>query len=299
MSQSLEKKPSLLASLQESQNLHWAIRKDQAGYTVLANRLRGMIGTDMPASEKNRTLMACRLAPILRRRGCRSYQEYEQFLRGGEREALQEFVSTLTTHTTDFYRESQHFSLIPQVFQKVKEAKRVTGRPELRVWCAAASTGQEPFTMLISLLEAGLSPTGGMLKFLASDVDRGALVTASRGRYTVPQMAKVPQSLRDRYFDYEVRPPEPTYVVKPYFRRLITFAEFNLFKYPYPFQFPFDIVFCRNVLIYFDLSTGQRVVDRIAQAMALGGFLFVGHSETGFVKNRKLKAVAAAVYQRT
>jgi chemotaxis protein methyltransferase CheR len=289
--------PKLLpryATLQEAQSLHRNVRRDHSGYDRLAARLNALIGVDMPASEKNRTLMACRLAPLLRRHGCESYSQYELLLKGGDQEMIREFISTLTTHTTDFYREGQHFKLIPSVLRQLETTKLTDGRPELRVWCAAASTGQEPYTLLFSLLEAGVRPAPWSLKFLASDIDRAALLGATNGVYSADQLAKVPAQVRSRYFD----PQSAGLTVRENYRKLITFAEFNLATPKYPFKYPFDVIFCRNVLIYFNHESGRAVVDRLVDALAPGGFLFVGHSETGFVRNRKLRTVAPAVFQK-
>jgi chemotaxis protein methyltransferase CheR len=283
-------------TLQEAHSLHQTVRRDLAGYDRLAARLNSLIGVDMPASEKNRTLMACRLAPLLRRHGCENYSQYEMILMTGDPEATREFISSLTTHTTDFYREGQHFSLLPTVVRQLEQDKQTRGRPELRVWCAAASTGQEPYTLLFTLLESGVRAAPWSLKFLASDIDRGALLRAANGTYTADQTAKIPDPVRARYFE----PPEidGTLTVRGNYKRLITFAEFNLAASKYPFQYPFDIIFCRNVLIYFSHDSGKVVVDRLVEALAPGGFLFLGHSETGFVKNRKLRVVAPAVFQK-
>ncbi len=296
MAKPLTKSPGRYSSLQEAGILHQTVRRDHAGYDRLAARLNSLIGVDMPASEKNRTLMACRLAPLLRRHGCENYSQYELILMTGDPEATREFISSLTTHTTDFFREGQHFKLLPTVVRQLEQAKQTRGRPELRVWCAAASTGQEPYTLLFSLLEAGVRAAPWSLRFLASDIDRAALLIAATGTYTADQTAKIPPPVRNRYF--EPAQSDGTLTVRENYQRLITFAEFNLATKKFPFQHPFDILFCRNVLIYFNHESGKAVVDRLVGALAPGGFLFVGHSETGFVRNRELRSVAPAVFQK-
>ena len=196
MSILVEKRRGPLASLHESQSMHWSIRKDVHGYEKLAARLRTLIGVDMPPTEKNRTLMACRLAPLMRRHRCENYGQYDALLQRGRQEVVREFISTLTTHTTDFFRESQHFRFFPYILRDIETRKLRAGRPEIRVWCAAASTGQEAFTMLISILESGTRAGSWALKFLASDIYRAAIVKASIGWYSVYDMEKVPGGVR-------------------------------------------------------------------------------------------------------
>lgn len=282
----------------DPRNLHWVVRDDATGYAALARRLKALIGVDMPATDKNRVLMACRLAPLMRKTGCGSYAEYDQLLAQANASHLRDFIGALTTHTTDFFRESRHFDFFAEILPKIAAAKRRDARPELRVWCAAASSGQEPYTMLFSLYETYPALRSWDLKFLATDIDRVPLLKAQAGRYTHQEMRKVPQSIRTRYFEPRRARGLQEQVVREAYRKLITFAEFNLARAPYPFQHPFDIIFCRNVLIYFDHFNGAEVVDRLVAALRPGGYLFVGHAETGFIHNRQLNPVAPSVFQK-
>lgn len=279
------------------QTSHQGMRADLKGFTLLAERLRGLTGVDLVASEKNLTLMACRLGPLMRRLGTSTYTEYDRVLRGGEGGVVREFISIMTTHTTDFYRESQHFDLFGKLIEPLLKAKRTQRNPELRVWCAAASSGQEAYSMLFQLLEACPTLVHWTVPFLASDIDRGLLLKAAAGKYTEQEMAKVPQGVREKYFDRKAA-GQTGATVRSQYRKKITFAEFNLAIPKYPFQHAFDIVFCRNVLIYFSQADGVAVVDRLAENIAPGGYLFLGHAEMGFVKTKLLKAVAPAVFQK-
>ncbi len=282
----------------DPRNLHWVVRDDVQGYAALAQRLKALIGVDMPPTEKNRVLMACRLAPLMRRAACGSYAEYDRLLSRSNPDQLRDFIGALTTHTTDFFRESRHFDFFAEILPKIAASRRRETRPELRVWCSAASSGQEAYTMLFSLYETYPALRSWDLKFLATDIDRVPLLKAVSGRYTDQEMRKVPQSIRSRYFEPRRAKGSQEHVVREVYRKLITFAEFNLAKVPYPFQHPFDIIFCRNVLIYFDHFNGAEVVDRLVAALRPGGYLFVGHSETGFIHSRFLTPVAPSVFQK-
>jgi chemotaxis protein methyltransferase CheR len=278
--------------------LHEVLQKDEKGYKVLSDLLRQLSGIHMPVNDKNLTLMACRLAPLFKRRGVESYQTYLNLLRTKDSQVLHEFVEALTTNTTEFFREAQHFDLFPQVLKVIMDRKRAENSQEIRAWCAAASTGQEPYTILMTLLETIPSAVSWKIKMLASDIDRAALMTASQGLYRATQLKNVNEPLLKKYFTLAENGPNPLYKVKKFLREPAVFAEFNLATVPYPFRYPFDIVFCRNVLIYFETEMGREVVNRIVNSMAVGGYLFIGHSETGMVRSSRLKMEANAVYRR-
>jgi chemotaxis protein methyltransferase CheR len=294
----LKKKKFFQQLRPDQMNLHEKLQLDDKGYRVLADALRQLSGIHMPVNQKNMTLMACRLAPLFRELKIDSYQVYLQRLRTKNPVFLQEFVGALTTNTTEFFREAQHFDLFPQVVSSLLTQKRDQNKQEIRVWCAAASTGQEPYTILMTLLEALPNAVSWKLRFLATDIDREALQRAANGVYKATELKNVNEPLQKKYFTIQEPGPNPIHRVKKSLKENIRFAEFNLTTNPYPFQFPFDIVFCRNVLIYFETEMGREIVNRIVESMAVGGFLFVGHSETGMVRSNKLKMEANAVYKR-
>lgn len=279
--------------------LHEKLQADDKGYRVLADALRQSSGIHMPLNEKNLTLMACRLAPLFKEIRIDSYQTYLNHLRSRDPKVLKQFIEAMTTNTTEFFREAQHFDLFPQVVSKLIERKRNEHQMEIRVWCAAASTGQEPYTILMTLIEALPGAISWNIKMLASDIDGEALQKAARGYYKATELKNVNEALLKKYFTLVESGPNPMYRVKKSLREHVTFAEFNLSTEVYPFQFPFDIVFCRNVLIYFETEMGRTVVNKMVKSMAVGGYLFVGHSETGMVRTTDLTMEANAVYKRT
>ena len=223
-----------------------------------------------------------RLSRRLRETGHRSFAEYLQWLEratGPQAEAeWQEFVNALTTNLTAFFREEHHFRLLAEELRR-----RGTARP-LRLWCNAASTGEEPYSLAMTVCDT-LGP-GAPVRILASDIDTRVLATASRGVYAEDARGLSPDLLK-RHFLRGTGRNAGFIRVKPEVARLVEFRPFNLMSTHWSLGEPFDIVFCRNVMIYFDAPTQRRVLQRIHQVMKPGGLLFVGHSEN-FTDSRDL-----------
>ncbi len=267
---------------------------DEHGYHKLAAWLKSQAGIHMPPTPKNFTLMASRLSKIMSKLGIDSYAQLYQKLQQGDRDVQKAFIEALTTNKTEFFREAHHFEILPGIAQNLLKRKG-----ELRIWCAAASRGHEPYSILFTLLESGLDPFKHRLKFLASDIDQTVLAEASKGVYRAEEVTDVPGSMRDRYM-VKMRDTGrgDRWMVRDELRQLITFAPFNLVEFPYSFQHKFDIIFCRNVLIYFDRDTVTRVKEHLAQVLAPDGYLFIGHSETGSARVSTLQTIEAAVFKK-
>jgi chemotaxis protein methyltransferase CheR len=244
--------------------------------------------------------MASRLTPVLKKHGCESYRQYLKLVESSNESYIREFISAMTTNTTHFFREDRHFEYLKAILPQIINKKRRQGSHEIRIWCAASSTGQEAYSILFTLLESFTEINRWSLRFLASDIDTNALEFASQGRYSLREITGLAPDLRKKYCLEEPGKDlgEPVFHVLPQLRKKIVFSEFNLLSPSYPFQFPFDIIFCRNVLIYFNRTTSKGVVDRLKQSLDIGGYLFVGHTESGFVDHRILKQVSSSVYKR-
>lgn len=298
--------------INDSQTLLHELQSDNRGFEQLAGVLKSMTGINLPLNSKNLSLMASRLNPILRDRGLSDYREFFQLISGNNKKAIDEFIEAMTTNTTYFFREPQHFDLLTKlVAARLKEDPYYgRGSDEIRMWCSASSTGQEPYTILMTLLETFSKSIGPQLlpqystipdinlKFLATDIDREVLTKASMGKYSDKEIEGISEPLLQKYFTSQSVLDESFFIVKKELRNLIKFAQFNLLDEPYPFKYPFDYIFCRNVLIYFDAETTRKVVDRLALALRPGGILFLGHSESGMVRCRHLKTIGSAAYQR-
>ena len=233
-----------------------------------------------------------RLSRRLRETGHRSFGDYLQWLEqaaGPSAESeWQEFINCLTTNLTSFFREEHHFTLLAQAL------KQRAGRP-LRIWCNAASTGEEPYSLVMTAVEAlGASAN---VKILASDIDTKVLATASRGVYSAESRGLSPDRLKQHFLRGRGA-NEGNIRVKPELARLVEFRTFNLMSTQWSLGEPFDIVFCRNVMIYFDAPTQLKVLERMHRVMRNDGLLFVGHSEN-FTEARQLfRLRGKTVYER-
>jgi len=234
-----------------------------------------------------------RLARRLRENGRRSFAEYLDVLERGTGDAgeaeWQEFVNCLTTNLTAFFREEHHFHALAQ------DLRDRQGQP-VRVWCNAASTGEEPYSLAMTAAEAMGTPTASRL--LATDIDTRVLATARRGVYEAGARGLDPERLR-RHFLRGTGTNAGYIRVRPELARLIDFRPFNLVAGDWhTLGEPFDIVFCRNVMIYFDAATQRSVLERIHGAMVPGGRLYVGHSEN-FTDARDLfRLRGKTIYER-
>lgn len=240
------------------------------------DRVRGLIygkaGISLNPSKRN--MVYSRLMRRLRALGCSDFKSYLDALERGPADApeWQEFVNSLTTNLTSFFREAHHFPVLADF------AQRRAHRGPMRVWCCAASTGEEPYTLAITLMEAfkTLKPP---VAILATDIDTSVLGKAQRGVYPEEVVAKLDPQLLKRYFLRGRGANSGLACVRPELRELITFRPMNLLDERWPQDAPFDAIFCRNVMIYFDKNTQYKVLHKLAARLRDDGLLFVGHSE--------------------
>jgi chemotaxis protein methyltransferase CheR len=215
-----------------------------------------------------------RLSRRLRELRLNSFDRYLDDLQrqGPECDEWQEFVNALTTNLTAFFRESHHFPILSAHLQQCR------GRGPLHVWCCAASTGEEPYSLAMTARDA-LGSAGAETHILATDIDTKVLETAQRGVYPLEAVERLDRRLLQRYFQRGRRDNEGLVRVSPELQSMITFRTLNLLGAQWAVQTRFEAIFCRNVLIYFDKPTQTRVLQRLAEYLQPGGLLFVGHSE--------------------
>jgi chemotaxis protein methyltransferase CheR len=299
--------PMSQASLQEQKREMDHIAGDGVGFYRLSLLLKELTGIYLSDSPKNRSLLVTRLIQMFREQEIESLSEYYQILRsaGAASPEVAEFVSSMTTNTTRFFRESSHFKQLQQAISgliEIKSQMHGVDATEIRVWCAAASTGQEPYTIAMVIQEelSRLSPVKNWrLKMLASDIDTPSLNKAVAGVYLEKEIEGVPAPYLKKYFvDRVDSKGQKKFVIHPGIASRITFAEINLVTQTYPMKNPFDVVFCRNVLIYFDRETAERVVANIGRTVRPGGYLFLGHSESGAMKERDFQTISHSVYRK-
>ncbi len=234
-------------------------------------------------SEHKRELVRSRLARRLRVHGCASFQEYyDRLMAGelGEGERVQ-MLNAITTNKTDFYRERAHFDFLADEFiPAVKAQAARTGERRIRIWSAGCSTGEEPYTIAITLREALGSLLAWDIRILASDVDTDVLARAAQGIYHEERVADIPKASLARHFLRGTGSQAGLVRVTDEVRELVTFRRINLLEDPWPIRATFDCIFCRNVMIYFDKATQRRLVERFAGYLKTAGYLFLGHSES-------------------
>lgn len=260
-------------------------------FTMLTERMYDLAGVDLPMTPKNHALVRNRIVKLLRRHSLKTYEEYWSILESGRPEIISEFISALTTNMTSFYREPSHFEFFAEILPSLKTNK------DIRVWCAAASTGQEPYTIAMTVCEA-LGDEFKKVRILATDVDMQVLKKAAGGTYEEREMQGLPPAQRAKYFDKVKSQGNELWRAKDQIHGMIRFAPFNLMSPRYEFQQKFHVIFCRNVLIYFDEPTTKKVIDNLVSCLAPGGHLILGHSESGNVKHSELKPLSRAVYQK-
>ena len=233
-----------------------------------------------------------RLSRRLRDTGHDSFASYLDWLESiNDGPEWQEFVNALTTNLTSFFREAHHFEILAQHLRSHKPAGN-----GWKVWCSAASTGEEPYSILMTAVESlGASAS---LALTASDIDSRVLEVASHGVYRAENLKGVSTERLHRFFLRGRSANSGMVRIKPEIRRMVDFINVNLIAGDYAFREPFDVVFCRNVMIYFDAPTQRRVLERIHKVMSPGGLLFVGHAEN-FSDSRDLFALKGkTVYER-
>ncbi|MDD0840084.1 methyltransferase domain-containing protein [Curvibacter sp. HBC61] len=231
-----------------------------------------------------------RLSRRLRETGYTSFRDYLTWLENHDGPEWQEFVNALTTNLTAFFREQHHFEIFATLLKS-----RPASTP-WRVWCNAASTGEEPYSIVMTAFES--LGNNASFKLTASDIDSKVLASASQGVYRLENLKGLSQERLQRFFMRGKDSNAGLIRVKPELRKAIDFLSVNLIRDDWPFKEPFDVVFCRNVMIYFDAPTQRKVLERIHRVLKPGGMLFVGHAEN-FSESRDLFTLRGkTVYER-
>ncbi|MDA8308071.1 MAG: protein-glutamate O-methyltransferase [Deltaproteobacteria bacterium] len=249
--------------------------------------------------EGKKALLQARLNKRLRMTGIDSYKEYFKFITSGANPGeFVNFIDSISTNLTYFFREAQHFDFMNRVgLPELIEAKRKQRDVRIRIWSAGCSTGEEPYSLAMCVLAHLQDITKWDFRILATDISTRVLETASRGVYSEEKVKKVPPALRHAYFrKVGGEDGNSDFQIVPHVKRLITFYRLNL-KDPYPFKGPFDFIFCRNVMIYFDKKTQEELVNKMAGFLRAGGYFCVGHSESLTGLAHKLSYVQPAIYR--
>lgn len=230
-----------------------------------------------------------RLARRLRATGMQSFGEYLDGLERNGGDEWERFVNSLTTNLTSFFREPHHFPIFAEHLRKLG-----TKRP-VRVWCSAASTGEEPYSIAITVAET-FGANVSHVSIMASDLDTHVLATAQKGVYPIERVEKLsPERLR-KFFLRGTGSQEGYVSVRPELRRMIDFQRINLLDPSYSVKGPLDVIFCRNVMIYFDKPTQYKILSRFAPMLLSDGLMFAGHSESFLHAADLFKSLGKTVY---
>ncbi len=249
-------------------------------------------------TEQKRSLLVGRLQKLMRQLNLPTFSAYFDYLDNDKTEAaLSELIDLISTNHTYFNREKDHFdyfseTALPAVIEKLKQQNR----KDLRIWCAGCSSGEEPYTLLMLMREyLGADYSSWDAGILATDISDRALTIARRGTYATDRVMQLPEPLRRKYF----KPAgQDEMAVVDTIKKEATFRRFNLMNTTFPFKKPFQMIFCRNVMIYFDQPTRDALVGRYHQHTEDKGYLFIGHSETLGRAQTRYSYLKPALYQK-
>ncbi|RMF40985.1 MAG: chemotaxis protein CheR [Alphaproteobacteria bacterium] len=259
-------------------------------FLQLAGRIREVAGIVL--RDNKISMVQARLAPRLRELELPGYEAYLDYLSGPGGEAEKsKFVSALTTNLTGFFREAHHFAHLEK---DVIGPALAAGAPRFRLWSAGCSSGEEPYTIQMVMARAGGLKASWDYLLLATDIDEKILDRARNGVYDAERCEAIPDPLRERYMESL---PGDRLKVRPDLRQAIRFRRLNLME-SFPFKGPFDAIFCRNVLIYFNAETKKRIVERFTACLGPRRFLYLGHSESLLGAHPDLELVGRTIYQK-
>ncbi len=237
-------------------------------------------------------MVRARLAKRMRALGMQDHRAYLRLVRNDSTgDELTELLNAVSTNVTTFMREPDHFGILGEAMGGWLES----GQKRFRFWSAACSSGEEPYSMAIALLEAAQLHEVDM-KVLATDISTKVLAIARAGVYGPERMGPLPRHLRHRYFVRHGRGEDATWEVGERLRSVVVIKRMNLMRASLPLRGPLDAVFCRNVMIYFDAAGRQRLVDEIYRVSRPGGYLFLGHAESLTGLQSGFRPLRASVY---
>ncbi|MBM3224631.1 MAG: protein-glutamate O-methyltransferase CheR [Candidatus Tectomicrobia bacterium] len=252
--------------------------------------------TGIVLSEAKRDLVYGRLTKRLRHLGLDSFRAYCQRLQAGDPGELEHLVNALTTNLTMFFREVHHFDYLADTVLPALLARHAQSR-RLRLWSAGCSTGEEPYSLAMVCREVVPANAGWDVKILATDIDSSVLATAQQGIYSAERVQGMSPERLQHWFRKGQGQHAGLVRVSPALQELITFRQLNLI-HPLPMRGPFDVIFCRNVVIYFDKPTQRQLFERFADVLDPQGHLFVGHSESLFKVTERFALLGKTIYRR-
>lgn len=275
----------------------FSVELNDKEYYLFAELIYQLSGIQL--GENKKELMKARLMKRMRFHAFSTFKEYYKYVINDASGAeLEQLLNAISTNVSHFMREGQHFryladTAIPNILSTKKDNR-------LHIWSCACATGEEVYSIAITLLEHCKIPSHIDIKVLGSDISTKALQAAREAKYDVLKLREVPKDIFAKYFSpcSSEAARGNCYRVAPKVREKAFFARLNLMGDVFPFKFKFDVIFCRNVMIYFDRDTQHKLIEKLYRYLADDGYLFIGHSESLFGIQTKFKSVAPAVLQK-
>lgn len=250
--------------------------------------------TGIVLSDIKRDMVYGRLSRRLRALGLQKFSEYCDILKSDDQHELKEFTNAITTNLTSFFRESHHFEQLKSVILPKILTEKTTRK--IRIWSAGCSTGEEPYSIAMAIKQAMPEKHDWDVKILATDLDTNVLSKAAGGIYNADRVESIPGNLLRRWFRKGKGVNAGSVRVVSELRDMITFRQLNL-MHEWPMSGPLDVIFCRNVIIYFDKPTQKILFDRYSDILSNNGYLFLGHSESMFKVSTRFKLIGKTIYQ--
>ena len=263
-----------------------------AEFKKLQDFIYDKLGLDV--DDKKKETVTTKVVKLTNRRGMKSPKEYVNYILGtSDADVIQEFFNEITTNTTEFFRESAHFDYIKNNINNIlAEVPRIKRELEIRVWNMPCSSGEEPITTTIVLKEC--LPPGIKIKILATDISEKILTKAMRGLYTESECKGLTKNHMLKYFKKQ---PDGFHKVDEDIKKCITYRLFNVMD-DFRFKKNFDIIFCRNLMIYMDHDVQEKLVNKFYDVLVPNGLFFIGHSESLLNKKHNFKYVATAMFKK-
>jgi len=270
----------------------------QEQFEKIAEFIQTNVGIKMPAQKK--LMVQSRLQSRLKALSLKNFDDYVDLVfAGGEKseEEIALMINVITTNLTNFFREKQHFDFMTE---KALPSLIQNGHKNIEIWSAGCSTGEEPYTLSIVMSEFMKKNPGKIADFsvLATDISSRVLDKAQNAVYPIESVSELPYELKKRYFLKSRNPDNQAVRLKPEIRQKVSFKRLNFMDASYPVSGEKQIIFCRNVLIYFEKQTQEDVIRKLIKHLAPGGYLFLGHSETIFGMELPLKTVGSTTFQK-
>ncbi len=277
--------------------MHYILSNEE--FDLFRRLIYDSCGISLTLSKKE--LVKARLTKRLTKVGIDTFKDYYKFVTKTDNtgKELIHLIDSISTNKTSFFREKKHFDFLnTTLLPSLISSKAKAGIKKLRIWCAASSSGEEPYTLAMTVFNH-LKPNNGWdVKILATDISTRILQKAINGIYRKELLKDIPPGTISVHFSSVLYENTNCYKAKDHLRDIITFRRFNLMTPEFPFKNPFDFIFCRNVMIYFDPETQNRLASKFYDCLPKDGYLFIGHAETLSRSNASFEFIQPAVYRK-